>query len=152
MKFWLLAAGKLRAGPMKDLAADYTQRITLPLTLVEIDIRARRGGAAAEEIEERYLKALPEGAHVILLDEGGTAVSSLQFAGRLQKLRDAGETDNLALIIGGPDGHGPRIRALARETLAFGRATWPHMLARVMLLEQIYRAQSIWAGSPYHRE
>ena len=147
-----MAAGRLRTGPLCDLAADYARRITLPLTVREVDIRARRSGAAGrEEIEERFLKAIPDGAGVILMDEGGKSLSSLEFAAHIDSLRAGGEIQDLAFVVGGPDGHGPRLRQKARDKLAFGRATWPHLLARVLLLEQIYRMQTIWAGSPYHK-
>lgn len=152
MKITLIAAGRLRNGPLKELADDFLRRITLPLTINEIDIRPRKTGDAARELEDRFLAALPAKAHTLLLDETGKTHSSRQFADRLRNLRDGAETDHLALVIGGPDGHGPRLREKAAGAIAFGQMTWPHLLARIMLLEQLYRAQSIWAGSPYHRE
>lgn len=153
MKITLIAAGRLRRGPLKDLADEFERRITLPLTVREIDTRPRKAGTAgADEVEDRFLSAIPDAAHLILLDETGDSPSSTKFAAHLQNLRDGGVVDHLVLVVGGPDGHGKRIRARANQKMAFGRMTWPHQLARIMILEQIYRAQSIWAGSPYHRE
>lgn len=153
MKITLIAAGRLRNGPLKELADDFQRRITLPLTVREIDTRARKAGAAgARELEDRFLQAVPDDAHVILLDETGTVMTSAKFAAHLQNLRDGSLADHLVLVIGGPDGHGERLRGRANGKIAFGQMTWPHLLARIMILEQIYRAQSIWAGSPYHRE
>src|SRR5262249_47964240 len=93
---------------------------------------------------------LPRCAHIIALDEGGRAMASEAFAKHLGKLRDTGTTD-LAFLIGGPDGLAPALRKGAQETLAFGVQTWPHLLVRAMLAEQIYRAFAILSGHPYHR-
>lgn len=93
---------------------------------------------------------MPPAAHVIALDERGRARSSEAFAGHLAKLRDAGVRD-LAFAIGGPDGLLPDFCRSCQEQLAFGPQTWPHLLARAMLAEQIYRAFAILAGHPYHR-
>src|SRR5690606_4164680 len=95
-------------------------------------------------------RALPAGAVICALDERGTVMSSPDFAGRLAGWRDAGRGD-LALIIGGADGIAPALRARADTSLSFGKMVWPHMLVRVMLAEQLYRAASILVGAPYHR-
>jgi 23S rRNA (pseudouridine1915-N3)-methyltransferase len=93
---------------------------------------------------------IPQGALLAVLDERGKMLSSPDFADMLAGWRDAGRSD-LALVIGGADGIAPELRARADFALSFGQMVWPHMLVRVMLSEQLYRAASILAGSPYHR-
>ena len=95
-------------------------------------------------------KAVPDGAVLVVMDERGKLVSSPKFADRIAEWRDAGRSD-LAFVIGGADGVDPALRARADFVLSFGQMVWPHMLARVMLSEQLYRAASILAGAPYHR-
>jgi 23S rRNA (pseudouridine1915-N3)-methyltransferase len=107
------------------------------------------GGMAAEAV--LLGKALPAGAAVIALDERGKVRTSPDFAADLAKYRDDGQQD-VAFIIGGADGIDPALRAKCDASLSFGKMVWPHMLVRVMLAEQLYRAASILAGSPYHRE
>ena len=99
---------------------------------------------------ELLLAAVPAGAIVVALDERGKALPSEAFAARIGDWRDRGAGD-LAFLIGGADGHGDAVRARADFLLAFGPMTWPHMLVRGMLAEQLYRAQQILAGHPYHR-
>ena len=155
MRVHVLAVGRLRAGPEKDLVDDYLKRFDRtgrqlglgPCRLLEID--ERKGGGMAGEAE-LLRRALPEGAVTIALDERGQLETSTDFAARLAGWRDAGRSD-LALIIGGADGLAPDLRAEADFVLSFGKMVWPHMLVRVMLAEQLYRAASILAGSPYHR-
>ena len=92
-----------------------------------------------------------EGAHLICCDEHGKALTSRAFADKVARLRDDG-VRHLTLVIGGADGLDPALLAEAKETLAFGVQTWPHALVRAMLAEQVYRAVTILAGSPYHRD
>ena len=154
MKIALLAVGKLGRGPEADLARDYAARASAsgralglgPVDIVEVE--ARKPGKAAEA---EVLRAQIGDAYLICCDEHGQALSSRAFAAKIGKLRDEG-VRRLALVIGGADGLDAELLAQARETLAFGVQTWPHALARVMLAEQIYRAASILAGSPYHRD
>ena len=94
--------------------------------------------------------ALPDGAHIMLLDARGKGMTSEDFAETLGSLRDVG-TKDLAFVIGGPDGLAPLPGKKAGRSLAFGPQTWPHLLARALLLEQVYRAMTILAGHPYHR-
>jgi 23S rRNA (pseudouridine1915-N3)-methyltransferase len=103
----------------------------------------------AEEAE-RLAARVPEGAHVILLDARGKGMTSEDFAEMLGALRDAG-TKDLCFVIGGPDGLAPLPGKRAGRSLAFGPQTWPHLMVRAMLSEQIYRALTILAGHPYHR-
>ena len=95
-------------------------------------------------------RAIPRGAVVVALDERGGLLTSPEFSRHLGEWRDAGRGD-VAFVIGGADGLAPDLRARADVTLSFGKMVWPHMLARVMLIEQLYRAAAILAGSPYHR-
>ena len=114
-----------------------------------IEVEARKPGKAAEA---QALRArLPDGAWLIACDERGKSLTSRVFAARLADLRDSGE-GHAVLLIGGADGLDPALVSEARETLAFGVQTWPHALVRAMLAEQLYRAVTILAGSPYHRD
>lgn len=155
MKLTLLAIGRLRAGPEQSLIDDYLDRAArtgralgfAAPTVVELEDR-RGGGKAAEGALLR--KALPKGAISVALDERGRAMTSPQFASQLATWRDEGRP-SVALMIGGADGLDPALVAQADLKLSFGKMVWPHMLARVMLAEQIYRATAILAGTPYHR-
>lgn len=156
MRVHIIAVGRLRAGPEKDLIDDYLTRFDRtgrglglgPARVVEVDDR-KGGGTAAEAVLLR--KAIPDGAILVAMDERGRVETSPQFANRLAGWRDQGRGD-LALMIGGADGIDPALRAEADFVLSFGKMVWPHMLVRVMLCEQLYRAASILAGAPYHRE
>lgn len=154
MKLSILAIGKPGRGPEATLAADYARRASLagralglgPLDLV--DLEPRKAGQAAEA---DLILAAAEGAHLIACDERGKTLSSRAFATHVAELRDRGER-HLAFAIGGADGLDPRVGGAAASTLAFGPQTWPHALARAMLAEQLYRAVTILAGAPYHRD
>ena len=155
MRVHIIAVGRLRAGPETDLVDDYLTRFDRtgralglgPVRVVEVEDR-KGGGMTAEATLLR--RAVPEGAVLAVLDERGRVEASPDFANRLAEWRDQGRGD-LALIIGGADGIDPALRAQADFALSFGKMVWPHMLVRVMLAEQLYRAASILSGSPYHR-
>ncbi|WP_108838592.1 23S rRNA (pseudouridine(1915)-N(3))-methyltransferase RlmH [Tateyamaria sp. Alg231-49] len=155
MRVHICAVGRLRGGPEADLISDYTTRFDRtgralglgPLSVVEVEDR-KGGGMAAEA--DLLRRALPKGALICCLDERGRVEPSPDFAKRLGGWRDAGRSD-VAFVIGGADGIDPSLRAEADHLLSFGAMVWPHMLVRVMLSEQFYRAASILAGSPYHR-
>lgn len=122
-----------------------------PIDLAIADTARAAGAAARLDWEaERLGRRLPPGTHRIALDEAGRARTSQGFAAHLAHLRDSGLRD-VAFLIGGPDGLAPFLREGAEERLAFGPQTWPHLLVRAMLAEQIYRAFSILSGHPYHR-
>lgn len=147
MRLSILAIGRAR-GPCADLYADYARRLSWPVVLREFE---GRGGSSAAEKESRLLlAAVPEGARVIVCDERGKTIGSTAFASKLGQWRDNGVRD-LAFLIGGADGHTEAVRARADLLLSFGAMTWPHQLARVMLIEQVYRAHQILSGHPYHR-
>ena len=120
--------------------------------IVEIEVRQRLPVAVLKAREAGLiLAALPPGAHLVALDERGASWSSRELAERLAAWRDQGVT-NLSFAIGGADGLGAAVLDRADTTLSFGSMTWPHLLVRGMLLEQLYRAQQILAGHPYHRD
>ena len=155
MRVSVCAVGRLRAGPELDLINDYTTRFDRtgrnmglgPVSMIEVEDK-KGGGQAAEA--ELLRRAIPKGALVCGLDERGKVMTSPDFAALLSKWRDTGQHD-LAFVIGGADGIAPDLRGEADQLLSFGKMVWPHMLARVMLSEQLYRAASILAGAPYHR-
>lgn len=155
MRLHICAVGRLRAGPERALVDDYLTRLdrtgrALGLGRAsEHEVEDRKGGGMAAEAE-LLRKAVPAGARLALLDERGKTLSSPEFARLLARWRDDGAQDT-AFVIGGADGIDPALRAEADIALSFGPMVWPHMLARVMLAEQLYRAASILAGAPYHR-
>ncbi len=154
MRITILAVGRLGRTTEGALAQDYAERATaagrvLGLGPVEVmEVEGRKPGRDAEG--EALLTALPPGVRLIACDEGGRAWPSVPFADRLGRLRDDGER-RLAFLIGGADGLSAPVRQAAAELIAFGPQTWPHALVRVLLAEQLYRATTILAGSPYHR-
>ncbi len=154
MRITLLCVGKLGRAPESALAIDYAQRATaagraLGLGPVEVlEVEARKPGKAAEA---EVILAKLDGAHLIACDEHGQARASRAFAVGIGRLRDDG-VRRLAFVIGGADGLDAQVLDAAKERLAFGPQTWPHALVRAMLAEQVYRAVSILAGSPYHRD
>lgn len=155
MRVHICAVGRLKAGPEQALVADYLTRFertgrALGLGLGGMaEVEDRKGGGKAAEAD-LLRRALPRNACLWVLDERGVQVSSPELADQLAVLRDGGQGD-LAICIGGADGLAPDLRAEATLALSLGRMVWPHMLVRVMLAEQLYRAASILAGSPYHR-
>jgi len=154
LRIAVVAVGRLGRGPEADLVRTYVERATAagrslglgPVEVIEVEPRKPGKGGEAEALAP-HLQA----AHVIACDEHGKARTSRAFAEEIAGLRDGG-VRRLALVIGGADGLDPTLLRTARSTLAFGPQTWPHALARVMLTEQLYRAVTILAGSPYHRD
>ncbi|WP_343080576.1 23S rRNA (pseudouridine(1915)-N(3))-methyltransferase RlmH [Ostreiculturibacter nitratireducens] len=155
MRLHICAVGRLRAGPERALVDDYLTRFDRtgralglgPAVVHEVEDK-KGGGMAAEA--ELLSRAVPDGAVLAVLDERGKTLSSPDFAAELARWRDAGRGD-AAFVIGGADGIHPSLRDRADFSLSFGKMVWPHMLVRVMLAEQLYRAASILAGTPYHR-
>ncbi len=155
MRVHICAVGRLRAGPELTLINDYKTRFDRsgralalgPLSLTEVEDR-KGGGPAAEAA--LLSRACPQGAFTVTLDERGKMLSSPEFAQSLARWRDNGHQD-LAFLIGGADGLSADLRQMADTSISLGKMVWPHMLARLLLTEQLYRAASILAGSPYHR-
>jgi 23S rRNA (pseudouridine1915-N3)-methyltransferase len=151
MRVKIAAIGRLRDAPGRALFDEYAGRIVWPLTVREIELKRPLPPEEAKAEEARLLiEAIGRDAVLVALDERGAEWSSTEFARRLGGWRDEGVTD-LAFAVGGADGHGRALLDRAAAIMAFGRMTWPHRLARIMLIEQLYRAQQILAGHPYHR-
>lgn len=139
MRLHIVARGKIGRSPEADLVARYVKRITWPVNVTELP---DTGGK---------LPAPADNGVTILLDEKGEQLSSMEFARRLERWRDEGRRE-ARFLIGAADGFGDAERNGADLLLAFGKATWPHLMARAMLAEQLFRATSILANHPYHRE
>ena len=158
MRLSVIAVGRLKQGPERELAERYRERFDdigrkLGFRSLEIheipESRARDAAARIAEEAAAIAGLLPEKYGLIALDERGKSIDSAAFAQHLGRFRDA--ATDVFFVIGGADGLSPELRSKAKLVVAFGAATWPHQMVRVMLLEQIYRAATILAGHPYHR-
>lgn len=155
MKLKIVAVGRQRRSPEADLIEDYIDRFNKAgrqfgfngLTVIEVEDTIGRGKLGEGNA---LMKAIPDGAYAIAMDERGNAMTSPTFASRLKSLRDRNLPD-VCFIIGGAEGLDSGVLARADERLSLGSMVWPHMLARVMIAEQLYRAATILAGSPYHK-
>lgn len=151
MKLTIACIGRAGRGPERDLYEHYAGRIRWPLILRELEEKKKLPPAELVRREgELLLGAVPDRSVLIALDRRGRTLDSETFAKRLERWRDDGVAD-IAFLIGGADGHGEAVLAKSSLVLSFGAMTWPHLLARVLLAEQIYRAQQLLAGHPYHR-
>jgi 23S rRNA (pseudouridine1915-N3)-methyltransferase len=159
MRVVVAAVGRLKQGPERELAERYRKRAaeagrSAGLSAVDvIEIKESRAGDAARRMVEESIaiaNLIPERAVTAILDARGKSISSAAFAGRLQDWRQQNKPA-VVFIIGAADGLAPSLREKANLAMAFGTATWPHQLVRVMLLEQLYRAVTILSGHPYHR-
>ena len=153
MRITILAIGKAQRGPTEDLVAEYTRRCPWDIEVKEFDFKkpAKTADLRKAQEAERLLDAIPNNAIVITLDERGKALSSRSLASKIEAFQNEGLSE-ICFIIGGADGLDETVRKKARLTLAFGTLTWPHMLVRAMLAEQIYRVWTILNGHPYHRD
>jgi 23S rRNA (pseudouridine1915-N3)-methyltransferase len=156
MRVTLVAVGRAKSGPSRDLFEDYTGRLSRgpvgPLTLKEVEVRGSYPPGEVRRREAELLRAaVPEGARTIALDERGQALRSAEFAALLGRWRDAG-TAEVACLIGGAEGLDEALRQEAALVLSLGPMTWPHLLVRALLAEQLFRARCILTGHPYHRE
>ncbi len=159
LRITLIAVGKLKSGPERQLAERYRERAAKAgralgfrsIDIIEIDeSRARDTDRRMLEEAIAIAHVTPEHARLAVLDERGDILSSKGFSELLARWRDEGL--DCTFVIGGADGLSPSVRDKAHKRLAFGAFTWPHQLVRIMLLEQLYRATTILAGHPYHRE
>ncbi len=159
MRLVVIAIGRLKQGPERELAERYRERFDdigrklgfRGLEVQEIpESRARDAASRMAEEAAAISAAIPVKSLLVVLDEHGDNVDSSTFARYLGRWRDD-QVANTIFIIGGADGLSPELRRMAKLTMAFGSATWPHQMVRVMLLEQVYRAATILAGHPYHR-
>ena len=139
LKLHIVARGRIGRSAEAELVQRYLGRISWPVAVTELPDKGGR------------VPPLPAGGVTVVLDERGTALSSAQLAGRLERWRDQGVPE-ARFLIGAADGHDEAMRMDADQLMSFGPATWPHMLARAMLAEQLYRATAILANHPYHRE
>ena len=140
MLLHIIARGKIARSPEGELVERYMKRITWPTKITELPESGRKGPPDA-----------PPGTVTVLLDEKGEQITSMALAKRLEQWRDGGKRE-CRFLIGGADGFDNVQRAEADLLIAFGKATWPHLMARAMLAEQLFRTTSIIAGHPYHRE
>jgi len=150
MQLLILAVGKGRDSAEHRLAESWISRLSEGGQIIEIESKLPAGVKRMEDEGTRLLRAVPAGAALVLLDPRGKDCASEDLADLIGGWRDSG-LGAVAFAIGGADGHGEAIRRKAVKTISFGRATWPHMLCRAMLAEQLYRASTILAGHPYHR-
>jgi 23S rRNA (pseudouridine1915-N3)-methyltransferase len=159
VRLWIIAVGQGRGTSEGALSEEFVDRAVktgrnMGFTAVSCEevavSKAREVKARMAQEAERLAGRVPAGAHVVLLDAKGKGMTSEDFAEMLGALRDAGTRD-LAFVIGGPDGLAPLPGKKPGRSLAFGPQTWPHLLVRAMLAEQVYRALTILAGHPYHR-
>ena len=159
MRLVVIAIGRLKQGPERELADRYRGRfedIGRKLGFRGLDIheipesRARDAEQRICDEAAALLAQVPAGAVLVALDEKGKNIDSAAFAGHLGRWRDESVASTV-FVVGGADGLSPELRRKAQLSVAFGAATWPHQIVRVMLLEQIYRAATILAGHPYHR-
>ena len=151
MRILIAAVGRLKAGPERALFEHYAGRVTFPFCLKEVEEKRRLpAGKLRKREAELLLGAAPRGAVIVALDERGQALSSAALADRIGAWRDDGRRD-LVFLIGGPQGLDESMKTGADLVLSLGPMTWPHLLVRGLVAEQIYRAQCILSGHPYHR-
>jgi 23S rRNA (pseudouridine1915-N3)-methyltransferase len=159
MRLVVISIGRLKQGPERELAERYRERFDdlgrklgfRGLEIAEIpESRARDSATRMAEEAAAISAAIPAKSALVALDERGDNIDSAAFARHLGRWRDE-QVANTIFIIGGADGLSPELRRMAQTRLAFGSATWPHQMVRVLLFEQIYRAATILAGHPYHR-
>ena len=159
MRIVLIAVGRLKAGPERELFDRYFKRLSegaraIGLTGVDLrevpESRARRPEDRVNEEADGVLKVVPGDSLLVLLDERGAPITSSEWAAEIARARDSGRAA-YAVAIGGADGLGPQLRPRAHRLVGFGAMTWPHQLVRVMAAEQLYRAATILSGHPYHR-
>lgn len=154
MRITLLAVGRLKERWWREAADEYLKRLRPYADVREVEVPDRDVTAdetrALREEGAALVRALPDGAHAVALEIGGRGMSSEAFAARLDELAVGGR-GHVAFLVGGPAGLAPEVLARADERLSLGPMTFPHQMARVVLLEQVYRAFRISRGEPYHR-
>ncbi len=152
MNIEIIAVGRLKKGPEQDLIETYLKRCPWSVNITEVEEKRPLKGANRMAREaDLLLAAIPAGAHVIALDERGTEMRSRAFAKKINNWQDQG-LSVLVFLIGGADGYDAKIKERANGFISFGQMTWPHMMVRAMLCEQLYRASTILQGHPYHKD
>ncbi len=151
MRISVISVGRARKGPEQILFDNFAGRLPWPTALVEVEERRPLPAAEKVRAEGQLLRArVPKGALMVALDGRGKPLTSEEFAARLSNWQDDGRAE-IAFIIGGADGLGRAVIEAADLTLSLGAMTWPHLLVRAMLAEQLYRAAQIMSNHPYHR-
>ena len=152
MRITILAVGKIRNSVFNQLYELYVKRLRWEIILYEIESHNKKSGEEQQKDESmRLITLIPSDACVITLDERGKLLSSRELASWVEQKIEEG-TKDICLIIGGPNGLSPDILFKSNLILALGRATWPHLMVRGMIAEQIYRVQQILSGHPYHKD
>ena len=151
MRVTICAVGRAKGSPAAEICQTYLKRLPWTVAIREVEVRKNLSGEKLSLAEAELLRAaMPDRATLVAMDGRGKTLSSAAFAQRLGRWRDDGIAD-VAVVIGGADGLHPALVGEAVLSLSLGAMTWPHMLARAMLMEQLYRAHTILAGHPYHR-
>lgn len=159
MQISVFAVGRMKKGPEQELAGRYFDRFaklapSLGLSFLNVhEITESRLQSANQRMEEegaKLIESLSDSSRLIVLDERGKSIPSIDLAHTIQNWRDIG-TRHMTIALGGPDGHCKKVRERANLLLSFGAMTWPHQIARILLSEQLYRAATILSGHPYHR-
>lgn len=151
MNIEIISVGHLKTGAFYELWNNYEKRCNWKIKLHELNSKYKSADKYNKDIEQKIIDKLTPQSYIIALDERGRSIKSIEFANKISNISETGIT-NIQFILGAADGLTETIRKKSNLLLSFGMQTWPHMLARVMLIEQIYRAQQILAGHPYHRE
>ncbi len=151
MRILITAIGKAKASPELSLTQDYLKRLPWKVDIKEHDVKLDDAAKRKAKEAELLLESCKGYDKIIALDEKGKQFTSREFAQQLKDWQQQGAS-SFAFVIGGADGHDAALLKKAHLTWSFGKSTWPHMLVRAMLAEQLYRAQSIISGHPYHRD
>jgi 23S rRNA (pseudouridine1915-N3)-methyltransferase len=147
MHITIVAVGKLKPSPLFSLVQDYLSHLQWKVVIKELDSKEE----SKLTFGEKFLSLVPKNSFLIALDEKGTSLSSLEFSQQIERWQTHRES-HLCFLIGAANGLPLEAKQKANLILSFGRATWPHMMVRLLLVEQLYRAQQILSGHPYHRE
>jgi 23S rRNA (pseudouridine1915-N3)-methyltransferase len=152
MNLFIIAVGRMKKSPENDLMDTYLKRCPWNIKIIEVEEkRPLKGSERMDREGDLLLNALPDNATVIALDERGKEMRSTVFAKKIQTLQDQ-RVSNLVFLIGGADGYADKVKKRADQLISFGAMTWPHMMVRAMLSEQLYRASTILQGHPYHKD
>lgn len=152
MNILIIAVGRMKKSPENEILETYLKRCPWNVKIIEVEERRPIKGAERMAREgDLLLNAIPDGATVVALDERGKEMRSTVFAEKIRTFQDNG-TNNLVFLIGGADGYDEKVKAKADIKISFGSMTWPHMMVRAMLGEQLYRASTILQGHPYHKD
>ena len=151
MKIHIIAVGRAPNSPEQELVKRYQKRMQRPFLIHEVVAKKSAQGSLLKQAEAKLLaSAIPNGGTLIALDEDGEIIDSHGFAKHIEHCQNRG-IPHISFLVGGADGLCSSLKKKADITWSFGRLTWPHMLVRAMLCEQLYRAQQICVGHPYHR-